>query len=67
LRLTTKTPTVRWLRWKWLSSLLIRTNWIKPLLSCQQGLAAASDENLKAVINLRLARIQVQQKKLMMR
>jgi predicted negative regulator of RcsB-dependent stress response len=27
------------------------------------GLAAASDENLKAVINLRLARIQVQQKK----
>jgi hypothetical protein len=66
LRLTTKTPTVRWLRWKWRSSLLIRTNWIKPA-QLSQGLAAASDENLKAVINLRLARIQVQQKKLMMR
>jgi predicted negative regulator of RcsB-dependent stress response len=36
------------------------------LLSCL-SLAAASDENLKAVINLRLARIQVQQKKLTMR
>jgi hypothetical protein len=65
LRLTTKTPTVRWLL-EWLSSLLIRTNWIKPL-AAQQGLAAASDDNLKAVINMRLARIQVQQKKLMMR
>lgn len=28
----------------------------------QQGLAATSDENLKAVINLRLARVQVQLK-----
>jgi hypothetical protein len=67
LRLTTKTPTVRWLLWSWRSSLLIRTNWIKLKSSCQQGLAAASDDNLKAVINMRLARIQVQQKKLMMR
>lgn len=28
----------------------------------QQGLAATSDENLKAVINLRLARVQLQLK-----
>lgn len=33
-----KTPTVHWLRWKWLSSTLIRTNWIKPLLSCLRAL-----------------------------
>lgn len=32
-----------------------------------QGLSAASDDNLKALINLRLARIQVQQKKRMTR
>ncbi len=35
----------------------------KAAAQLSQGLAAASDENLKAVINLRLARIQVQQKK----
>lgn len=39
----------------------------KAVAQLTQGLAAASDENLKAVINLRLARIQVQQKKLTMR
>jgi predicted negative regulator of RcsB-dependent stress response len=39
----------------------------KAAAQLSQGLAAASDENLKAVINLRLARIQVQQKKLTMR
>ncbi|EHF4998919.1 YfgM family protein, partial [Enterobacter hormaechei] len=35
----------------------------KAAAQLSQGLAAASDDNLKAVINLRLARIQVQQKK----
>ncbi|WP_312347700.1 YfgM family protein [Leclercia sp.] len=35
----------------------------KAAAQLQQGLASASDDNLKAVINLRLARIQVQQKK----
>jgi len=35
----------------------------KAAAQLSQGLAAASDENLKAVINLRLARIQIQQKK----
>jgi predicted negative regulator of RcsB-dependent stress response len=35
----------------------------KAAAQLSQGLAAANDENLKAVINLRLARIQVQQKK----
>ncbi|POT60044.1 hypothetical protein C3432_04920 [Citrobacter amalonaticus] len=34
----------------------------KAATQLQQGLAAASDENLKAVINLRLARVQVQLK-----
>ena len=34
----------------------------KAAAQLQQGLAAASDENLKAVINLRLARVQVQLK-----
>ncbi|KKY89785.1 MULTISPECIES: YfgM family protein [Leclercia] len=35
----------------------------KAAAQLQQGLAAASDDNLKALINLRLARVQVQQKK----
>lgn len=35
----------------------------KAAAQLSQGLAAAGDDNLKAVINLRLARIQVQQKK----
>lgn len=35
----------------------------KAAAQLQQGLSATSDDNLKAVINLRLARIQVQQKK----
>lgn len=35
----------------------------KAAAQLSQGLAAASDDNLKAVINLRLARIRVQQKK----
>ena len=35
----------------------------KAVAQLTQGLSAASDENLKAVINLRLARIQVQQNK----
>ena len=34
----------------------------KAAAQLQQGLAAASDENLKAVINLRLARVQIQLK-----
>lgn len=34
----------------------------KAAAQLSQGLAAASDDNLKAVINLRLARIRVQQK-----
>lgn len=35
----------------------------KAAAQLQQGLAAAGNDNLKALINLRLARIQVQQKK----
>jgi predicted negative regulator of RcsB-dependent stress response len=35
----------------------------KAAAQLQQGLAVAGDDNLKALINLRLARVQVQQKK----
>ncbi len=43
---------VRWRLRNWRSSLWIRMN-LKAEAQLQQGLAATSDENLKAVINLR--------------